>query len=109
MRGYRVPKVSRTFDVVIVAARYVKSGKQLACGQAFVRRGPIWGDLRLLDRNDLIRRLEERQTVVTGRPAEIPGEFVVFNHVRLGRDNDTLALLAGEKQSTGDSLGLPLF
>jgi len=109
VRGYRIPKASRKLDVVIVAARYAQSGKKLAIGQAYVRRGLVWSDMKLLDRNDLIQRLEDKQRVVTGKPAKIPGEFVVSDHLRLERDNGTVTLRAGTAETKGDDLGLPLF
>ena len=109
MRGHRIPKASRKLDVVIVAARYSKSGKKLDCGKAYVRRGPIWSDIQLLDRKDLIQRLEDKQCVVTGRPTEIPGEFEVFNHLLPYGQDEVLTFQAHEMGSTGDDLGLPLF
>ena len=109
MRGHRIPKESRKLDVVIIAARYSKSGKKLDCGQAYVRSGPIWSDIQLLDRKDLIQRLEDKQKVVTGRPTEIPGEFEVFNHLLPYGQDDVLTIHARETGSTGDNLGLPLF
>jgi hypothetical protein len=109
LRGYRLPKASRKLDVVLVAVRYDARGKQLAYSQAYVRRGKVWGDLTLLDRGELIERLEEEQQVVTGKPAQIPGEFTVFDRVRLERNNGSEAIRVGETRSKEDDLGLPLF
>jgi hypothetical protein len=109
LRGYRLPKASRKLDVVLVAVRYDSRGQKLAHTQAYVRRGKVWGDLTLLNRADLIGRLEEKQQVVTGKPAEIPGEFTVFDRVRLERSNGSEAVHVGETRSNKDELGLPLF
>ena len=109
MRGYRIPKASRKLDVVIVAARYAERSKQLKVGQAYVRRGPIWGDLMLLTRDDLVQRINSKQRVVTGTPAEIPGEFVVFDHVQLEAKNGGVGIHVDEAPLKGDDLRLPLF
>jgi hypothetical protein len=109
LRGYRLPKSSSKLDVVIVAAQYAKRSKQLKLGQAYVRRGPIWGDLTLIDRKQLLQRLESKQHVVTGKPAEIPGEFVVFGQVQLDQVNGDQGLHAGDVPEKGDNLGVPLF
>ena len=109
MRGYRLPKASSKLDVVIVAARYTKRSKQLKFGQAYVRRGLIWGDLMLLSRDELVQRITGKQRVVTGTPAEIPGEFVVFNHAKLSPMNGGVGIHVGEVPPKGDDLDLPLF
>jgi hypothetical protein len=109
LRGYRIPKASRKLDVVLVAVRYDSRGQKVRYGQAYVRRGKVWGDLTLLDRDELIDRLEEKQQVVTGKPAEIPGEFTVFDRVRLERSNGSEVIRVGETRSKEDDLGLPLF
>jgi hypothetical protein len=82
---------------------------QLTVGQAYVRRGPIWGDLMLLSRDDIVQRITAKQRVVTGKPAEIPGEFVVFNHAQLRQVKGGVGIHVGEAPPKGDDLGLPLF
>jgi hypothetical protein len=109
LRGYRLPKSSRKLDVVLVAARYTQRSQQLKIGQAYVRRGPIWSDLTLLSRDDLIQRLEDKQRIVTGMPAEIPGEFVVFSQVQLDQVNGAKGIYTGQLPAKGDDLGIPLF
>jgi hypothetical protein len=109
LRGYRISKASRKLDVVLVAARYVRHSNELECSQAYVRRGPIWGDIVLLGRDEIIQRLEKKQRVVTGKPDAIPGEFIVFHPVELDRRNGTQRLLVGQAGAKGDDLGLPLF
>ena len=109
LRGYRIPKASRKLDVVIVAVRYSGRGKKLAQGQAYLRRGLVWGDLVLLSRDELAERVKDGQTVVTGKPAAIPGEFIVFDHVRLAGSNGGLSLKAANPALQGDDLGLPLY
>ena len=109
MRGYRISKASRKLDVVLVAARYDAQSNVLECSQAYIRRGPIWGDIVLLSRDEIIQRLEKKERVVTGKPDLIPGEFVVYNTVELERRNGTHRLLAGGAGIKGDHLDLPLF
>jgi hypothetical protein len=48
MRGIRVTKESRKIDVVLVAARYTAKGDRVKVAKGYVRRGAIWGDLKLL-------------------------------------------------------------
>ena len=109
MRGYRVPKASLKLDVVIVAVRYTKRSMQLTDSQAYVRRGLIWGDLVLLTRDELVQHLTGKQRVVTGKPAEIPGEFVVFDPVKLVGHNGSASIFTGDQPAKGDDLRLPLF
>ncbi len=109
MRGYRLPKSSRKLDVVLVAARYTPRSNELKIGQAYVRRGPIWSDLKLLKRDEIIEHLERKQRVVTGEPAVIPGEFSVFDTVQLSRANGKMGIHIGQLPEKGDDLGLPLF
>jgi hypothetical protein len=109
LRGYRLPRSSRKLDVVIIAARYGKRSKSLKSGQAYLRRGLIWGDLVLIDRDELVGHLENNARVVTGKPGEIPGEFLVFNDVHLDKANGTQRIHVGELPAKGDDLGLPLF
>jgi hypothetical protein len=109
LRGYRLPKSSRKLDVVIVAVRYTKRNKKFKVGQGYVRRGLIWGDLTLLSRNDLVQRLEGKQRIVTGIPAEIPGEFEIFDSVQLHRMNGGESIYVGEIPQDGDELGVPMF
>jgi hypothetical protein len=109
LRGYRLPKSSRKMDVVIVAVRYTERNKQFKVGQGYVRRGTIWGDLTLLTRHDLVQRLEGKQNIVTGAPAEIPGEFDVFGRVLLDQEDGGESIYVGEMPQKGDELGVPLF
>jgi hypothetical protein len=109
LRGYRLHKISRKLDVVIVAVRYTKRNKQFKVGQGYVRRGSIWGDITLLNRHDLVQRLEGKQYIVTGAPAQIPGEFDVFDRVRLDQGDGGESIHVGEIPQDGDELGVPLF
>ena len=109
MRGYRLPKSSRKLDVVIVAARYTQRSNKLTYGQAYLRRGPIWGDLVLLERDEVLKRLKAKQQVVTGKPDEIPGEFTVFNSVQFNQTNGSGAIYVDQPPAKGDDLGVPLF
>jgi hypothetical protein len=92
-----------------MAARYTKRSKKFKVGQVYVRRGLIWGDLMLLSRKDLVQRLEGRQRIVTGIPAEIPGEFKIFDSVKLQHMDGGESIHVGEIPQNGDELGVPLF
>jgi hypothetical protein len=109
MRGKRVSRASRKLDVVLVAARYGEEGDRLNIARGYERRGFVWGDLVLFDRQTLIERLNAKKRVVTGYPGELPGDFEVTATVHLMREGVTESLVANGHQSGRDDLGLPLF
>jgi hypothetical protein len=109
MRGKRVSRASRKLDVVLVAVRYGEEGDHLDIAQGYERRGFVWGDLVLLDRQALIERLNAKKRVVTGYPGELPGDFEVTAEVRLTQEGGTESIVADGHQAGKDDLGLPLF
>ncbi|UCF61486.1 MAG: hypothetical protein JSV37_02055 [Anaerolineaceae bacterium] len=109
MRGKRVSRASRKLDVVLVAARYGEGGDQLDIVQGYERRGFVWGDLVLLDRQALIERLNDKKRVVTGYPGELPGDFEVTAEVHLTKEGGGISIVADGHQTGVDDLGLPLF
>ena len=109
MRGKRVSRTSRKLDVVLVAARYGEDGDRLNLVQGYERRGFVWGDLVLFDRQALIERLNAKKRVVTGNPAELPGDFEVTAEVHLSQESGIESIVADGHQTMRDDLGLPLF
>ncbi|TEU00477.1 MAG: hypothetical protein E3J30_02520 [Anaerolineales bacterium] len=109
MRGIRVTKESRKIDVVLVAARYTSKGDRVRVAKGYVRRGPIWGDLMLLPRKDLVERLKSGERIVVGEHAEVPGSFHTVAKVRLDEGRGGEKLVADGKDGVGDELGLPLY
>jgi hypothetical protein len=109
MRGKRVSRAARKLDVVLVAVRYGEEGGRLNVAKGYERRGFVWGDLVLFDRQDLIERLKAKKRVVTGHQAELPGDFEVAATVELTKDEDKEMIVADGHQTERDDLGLPLF
>ena len=109
MRGIRVTKESRKIDVVLVAARYTSKGDLVQIAKGYVRRGPIWGDLILLPRKELVERLKSGERIVVGEHAEVPGSFNTVAKVRLAEGSGGEKLVANGTDGVGDELGLPLY
>ena len=109
MRGIRVTKESRKIDVVLVAERRTSKGDRVLAAKGYVRRGPIWGDLTLLPRKELVERLKSGERIVVGEHAEVPGSFHTIAKVRLAEESGGEKLVANGKGGKGDELGLPLY
>jgi hypothetical protein len=109
MRGRRVSRAARKLDVVLVAVRYGEEGGRLNAAQGYERRGFVWGDLVLFDRQALIERLKAKKRVATGHQAELPGDFEVTAMVHLTKDEGKEIIVADGHQTERDDLGLPLF
>ena len=74
MRGKKLSKESRKWDAVLIATRYGADGR-LSLAQGYFRRGEVWGDKQLLDREALIEALKQGRRIAAGAPTDIPGEF----------------------------------
>jgi len=109
MRGKRVSPAARKHDVVLVAVRYGEEGGRLNVAKGYERRGFVWGDLVLFDRQALVERLKAKKRVVTGHQAELPGDFEVSATVHLTQEEGAESILADGHQAGRDDLGLPLF
>jgi len=109
VRGKRVSKSGRKLDIVLVAARYVGLGGQLKVARGYQRRGYVWGDLELIDRQMLIDQLKAKKQVAIGRVAGLPGDFEVDGKVNLVNIEGTESVVNEEDEPRGDDLGLPLF
>ena len=108
MRGVKLSKRSRKLDVVVDSVRY-DDDQMIQIVRAYERRGKVWGDLVLLDRNLLAARIEDKKEVVTGRQLDIPGDFDVFHKVESHTSSGQTYLFAGEMNEDSDSLNLPIF
>jgi hypothetical protein len=110
MRGKKVSRAARReLDLVIVAARYDPSDGKLRLAQGYERRGPIWGDVRLYDRETLISQIKGGKVVVTGEVGSIEGDFLKKASLSVQSSNAGESLVAEGESSTGDDLGVPLF
>ena len=106
MRTARVHRGLKKLDVVLTSARYRDGGTRLAQARGFERRGDVWSDTLLYDRETLVERLRSGQRVVVGREGELPGDFEVGHRVRL-EGSDRLAVDGGA--GGRDDLTVPLF
>ena len=88
----------------------VDGGGRLAQAQAYERRGAVWGDIVLLDREALLGRVRSRRKVFAGvAQAEVPGDFILRGEIRArGADGQTV-LVQGTSAAATDDLGVPLF
>jgi len=96
----------KKFDGVIETVRYHPDGK-IALVSAYERRGAVWSDHVLLERNELIDRLKHGKRFVTGRRKEyLGGVFETGPAVRLVQ-----GVLVTDGQATQRDLlsGVPIF
>jgi hypothetical protein len=108
--GSRLSDISRKADLVIVAARIDASSGRLTQAQAYERRGAVWSDVLLLDREALLARLSSRRKVYSGAPsAEVPGDFIVRGEIRLQGADGRAWLALGTTRVDRDDLGIPVF
>ena len=110
MRGERVSKAARKdFDLIVIAARYQTEDGLLDIAQVYERRGPIWGDVKLLERSQIVELIKSGRRIVTGSLAELEGDFDVFGILNLVAENGSERLVVGEGTSQVDELQVPLF
>jgi hypothetical protein len=108
VRGWQLSPAAKRLDIVVVAARYDPQGK-LTVAQGFERRGQVWSDLILVDRDTLIRKLRSRWRVAVAVPAPVPGDFEIVARVRLERKNGVETLASNSAHADQDHLPAPLF
>src|SRR3989304_7689998 len=106
-------KVSRSsrkgVDVVLVAVRYVPGYQRVWLAKGYERRGAIWSDIRLFDRQALLNILRAGTRVASGRPHDVPGDFETFAPIKLRGNHGDANIYASGRPSWGDELGMPLF
>jgi hypothetical protein len=70
--------------------------------------GPVWSDLKLFRREDLLRSVLVGRRVYAGRTRELARDFELLSPVRIQDGETGATLLAdGVGGSTGDDLALP--
>lgn len=96
------------YDAVLQAVHY-KSNGQVDWVRTFQRRGPIWSDYVLLNRQELVSELKSGKVYVTGRRVPyMAGTFEVEEPVRL-LTNGSERIVVGEDNSDHDYLkGVPI-
>jgi hypothetical protein len=105
--GVRVPSSNRRADVVVVAAHYGPD-RRVDWVQAYERRGRVWGDKVLLDRNALVERLQRRQRIHAGAARAMPGDFELGAVVELQGSGPGAVIVASGKPAESDALGVPV-
>jgi len=94
------------YDGVIEAARY-KNG-QIVWVRAYERRGATFSDIVLLDRKNLLDRLQKGRRFVTGRRRpDLAGTFIVGNPVKLISTNGR-QVVTTRNEFTRDDLEVPV-
>jgi hypothetical protein len=96
-------------DGVIEAARYNPDG-QIKWVRAYLRRGPIYSDRILLDRQVLINELKSGKRYMAGeRVEQMASTFRLGKPIRLEQRNGQEIVVAGETQANQDRLeGVPI-
>jgi len=106
VRKARVHPGLKKIDLVVTSARYHDSGERLVQARGFERRGAVWSDTRLFDREVLALRLRQGQRVVAGREADLPGDFEIGPRLRL---EDAGWIITDGSRGGHDDLGVPLY
>lgn len=104
-RGRRLSRVGKQADLVLVDARYDADRGRLSLVRGYERRGDVWSDLLLLDRDSLIGRLRAGSRVFVGKLKDLPGDFELFARVHLNGESESIRSGANESED----LGLPIF
>lgn len=110
MRGKPVSKSSTgEFEFVVIAARYGDEGGNLDLAQVYERRGPIWGDVKLLGRAQILELIKSGRKMVVGNLASLPGDFTVVGPLKISKSNGSECIVVGEGSSSHDDLQVPQF
>jgi hypothetical protein len=108
VRGVKLSKNAKIYDIVLTAVRYEPEGK-VNLARGYARRGVVWGDYKLYDRNQILDLVAQKKKVATGIPAKTPGDFEVWEDVKSLSQADGDSIYVAEPPATGDALALPLF
>jgi hypothetical protein len=94
------------FDGVIEAVRYDPEGK-IALVTAYERHGAVWSDHVLLNREELIKRLNQHKRFVIGRrKAYLGGVFETGQRVRLVKG---VLITDGQTPNRDNLASVPIF
>ncbi|MEJ2550230.1 MAG: hypothetical protein P8Z42_13965 [Anaerolineales bacterium] len=110
MRGIRVSKKIHKLDVLLEAVRYGEGEPRLQCARGYKRKGFVWSDVLLFDRQQLVDMLKSKKKVACGRPTAIDGDFEVYGKIQYrGNGGDSILTCDGGAGKEKENLGLPLF
>jgi hypothetical protein len=107
LRGLKINNASRKLDIVLVSARYKDDGT-LEFARGYERRGVVWSDIRLYDRETLVAKVRVGAKIYTGDPVKIPGNYEPEKRVRLAGEDGGVYLVANGGSGEKDDLGLPI-
>jgi hypothetical protein len=107
LRGLKINNASRKLDIVLVAARYKEDGS-LEFARGYERRGYVWSDLRIYDRDSLIKKVRAGAQVYTGNPVEVPGNYEPDRRVRIEGQDGSAYLVTNGNGVEKDDLSLPV-
>lgn len=93
-------------DGIIEAVRYLPGGK-IAAVRAYERRGSIWSDNILLDRKDLLEKIEKGKKFVTGQRMAYMGSM--FETSQPVRHVKGFIVLEGQSAEHDNLPGIPVF
>ena len=94
------------FDGIIEAVRTLPGGK-IAAVRVYERRGAVWSDSILLDRGELLARLEKGRKFATGRRLALLG--AAFETRQTVCQVDGHIVCAGQSGERDHLPGLPIF
>jgi hypothetical protein len=96
------------FDGVVEAVHYKPDG-QVDWVRTYLRRGPIFSDYILLDRQTLVEHLKSGKQYVAGRRIpQLASTFEVTKPLHVVRNDGEEILVTGDLQSNKDKLeGVP--
>lgn len=97
------------FDGVVEAVHYDSDGR-VKWVRAYVRRGAIFSDRLLIERQALIEQIKAGKNFMTGRRVPLMGgTFEVAKPVRIVQNNGKEVLTTGESRTDRDHLdGVPV-
>lgn len=81
LRGQKTSLGRKKIDVVLLSARYQRDGNRIAVARGIERRGAVWSDLKLFDRQQLLNLLHAGRHVAVGRPAQLEGDVELVEEV----------------------------
>ncbi len=92
------------FDGIVEAVRLSDDG-QVQIARIFERRGPIFSDRFLVDRDDLIKRIKNGQKFLTGkRQYKMGSTFHTGEDVRVVTTSGNEFLMVGDGEAQKDTL-----
>ena len=97
------------FDGIIEAVHFEEEGT-VSWVRAFLRRGPTWSDLTLINRDELVDQIKSGKRFVSGKRVDYMGTtFETSDAVNLVEKNKHPILVTGDIQSENDRLeGIPI-